>query len=389
MGLGHFLLRALSSFTFVTSALPSDLRSLNLANEDINSINSTPNTTTPKLLTAHPVSCLERYYVPALLPSDCGYVLNTMILQEPNLLKQRIFKRKTYMTDSGLYTRSRWQYSSCEVEVFGHMHTSQLLTLLGVAFTADRIFNQCVKDTRPPKGGLSLLGDVNKGFHVILRGYTESESVSAKNSSVSQQPAASVSRRGVLSRHHSEGPARAQSMETRDPLTGVSHVANHSIVTSISTIGLVRPPIRYPIHCFNPLIIHLQPAAATDCGIIITQIILRLFVPTRQLTFGFTDAEDINLSRPEYQKWQYGQCMISVKNDDVTRVDTFRLLDVAATARRITMQCLVNSQDKVGGVSDIGTDGRGFYVYVGGPLDSSASLGDVRLFGESRGVKSS
>lgn len=81
--------------------------------------------------------------------------------------------------------------------------------------------------------------------------------------------------------------------------------------------------------------------------------------------------------------------MISVKNDDVTRVDTFRLLDVAATARRITMQCLVNSQDKVGGVSDIGTDGRGFYVYVGGPLDSSASLGDVRLFGESRGVKSS
>ena len=369
----------------MTSALPSDY----LANEDINSIKSTPNTTTPKLLTAHFVSCLEDPYTPAPLASDCGYVLNTMILQLPNLSQERIFKHQTYMTDSGRYTRSRWQHSSCEIQVLGHMHTSQLLTLLGVAVTANRIVNRCIVDTLHPKGGLSLLGDVSKGFHVVVRGCTERESISAKNSSVSQQPAASVSRRGVLSRHQSESTARAQLMGKRDPLTGVSRVANYPVVTSTSTIGVVQTLARYPVRCFDPLIIRLQPAAATDCGMIINHIILRLFDPTRQLTFGFTDAEDVNLSEPVYQKWQYGQCIISVKNVDLTRVDTFRLLDVAATARRITIQCLVDSRDKFGGVSSIGTDGGGFYVYVGGPFESSPLLGDVLLFGENRGVKSS
>lgn len=168
---------------------------------------------------------------------------------------------------------------------------------------------------------------------------------------------------------------------------GVSRVANHPAVTSNSTIGTV-PPARHPVQCFNPFIIHLQPAAATDCGFIINQIILRLFDPTRQLTFGFTDAADVNLSKPEYRAWQYGQCVISVKNHNVAQVDTFRLLDLATTARRITIQCLVNTQDKLGGVANIGTDGRGFYVYVGGPLISSPSLSDVMLLSESTGAES-
>ena len=383
-----FLMFALSLYVSMTSALPSDLRSLNLANGDVDSVTSNSNITTPNLLRAQTVSCLNSRKPSKPIASDCDYVLNVMILQEPNVFKERIFKHMSYMTETGRYARSRWQYFSCEVEVFGQRHASQLLSLVYVAFTVDRIVRQCVNDVIDPKGGLSLIGDLSKGFHVIVQGYGEPERSFGKNSSIPQQPTVSVSRRGLLSQHESENSAGPQSVEIRESLMRVSRVANPPDVTSNSTIGTPRPA-RHPVHCFNPFVAHLQPAAATDCSFIINQIILRLFDPTRELTFGFTDAADVNLSKPEYQKWQYGQCMISVKNTDVTRVDTFRLLDLATTARRITMQCLLNTQDKIGGIAHIGTEGRGFYVYVGGPLASSSTLTDVMLFRESTGVDSS
>lgn len=81
--------------------------------------------------------------------------------------------------------------------------------------------------------------------------------------------------------------------------------------------------------------------------------------------------------------------MVSVKNNDESRVDTFRMLDVASTARRISIQCLVDTQDKIGGVAYVGTDGRGFYIYVGGPLDSSPGFDDVMLLRGSTGAESS
>lgn len=80
--------------------------------------------------------------------------------------------------------------------------------------------------------------------------------------------------------------------------------------------------------------------------------------------------------------------MISIKNNDVASVDTFRMLDVAATVRRISMECLVDTEVKIGGIAYIGTHGRGFYVYVGGPLDSSPGLDDVLLLREHAGEES-
>lgn len=76
--------------------------------------------------------------------------------------------------------------------------------------------------------------------------------------------------------------------------------------------------------------------------------------------------------------------MISVKNNDEAQVDTFSLLDVATTARMISTKCLVHAQPKIGGVATIGTDGRGFYVFVGGPVVSNPALSDTMLLRESR-----
>ncbi|CAD6586183.1 MAG: hypothetical protein ASARMPRED_002466 [Alectoria sarmentosa] len=371
----------------IALALPSNLRRLPLGIREVDSKTLGTSSTTSNPLPADTVSCLRSYITPRLVLSDCSIVINSMLLSQPGPFEPRIFRQNTYRTELGWYARSRWQHGNCELSVHGPRNADQLLTFLDVAVAADKIVLKCVINVTFPKGGLMLVGDMSKGFHVVLQGHEESESDSAKNSSASQESAISVSRRAMQSRHHSEKSVGSQAVEIRDPLMGVSRVANHPAVTPNSTIG-TAPPARHPVQCFNPFIVHLQPAAATDCGFVINQIILRLFDPTRQLTFGFTDAADVNLLKLEYHAWQYGQCVISVKNHNVAQVDTFRLLDLATTARRITIQCLVNTQDKLGGVANIGTDGRGFYVYIGGPLISSFSLSDVMLLSESNGAES-
>lgn len=75
-------------------------------------------------------------------------------------------------------------------------------------------------------------------------------------------------------------------------------MSNYPVVVSNFTLSVAAPP-EYPVHYFNPFIIHLPAATATDCGFIIDRILLRLFDPTRQLTSGFTEAVDVNLSKPE------------------------------------------------------------------------------------------
>ena len=80
--------------------------------------------------------------------------------------------------------------------------------------------------------------------------------------------------------------------------------------------------------------------------------------------------------------------MISLMDNDMAQVDTFRLLDVATTARRISTQCLIYTQEKMGGVASIVTDGRGFYVYVGAPLGSNPALSAAMVLREATGTES-
>lgn len=369
-------------------ALPSELGKLPLAAEDIDSKAPRTNTTASNPIPATPITCISAIDSPKLTPSDCGYILNGMLLREPNIFKERIFRRNSYRTDAGGYARSRWQYGNCQVSVLSDRFAVQPLTLYNVALSANNIVHECVSGVRYPIGGVSIIGDVSEGMYVLLEGHVEPDRLSSKNSHPSQQPAVSVSKRATRSQQDSENSARAPGVKTRNPVTSVSRVSNRPILISNLTLSPAAPP-RYPAQCFNPAIIHLPPAAATDCIYVINQIILRRFDPTRQLTFGFTDAADVNLARAENQKWQFGQCMVSVKNNDESRVDTFRMLDVASTARRISIQCLVDTQDKIGGVAYVGTDARGFYIYVGGPLDSSPGFDDVMLLRGSTGAESS
>ncbi len=264
---------------------------------------------------------------------------------------------------------------------------SQWFSFFDVALTANKILSECVNGVTNPTGGSSTVGDtsdVTSLFKVILQG-PGFYSISADTSGVSGLPAASVSRRGIPPQDASENAGGSQEIETRDPLRRASHVSNRPTRTSSFTLSEASPT-DYPVHCFNPSIIHLPLAVARDCGYIINHVILRGLDPLRPMTFGFTDAVDINLLNPEHSKWQHGQCIITLANNDERSIDTFRMLDVVNTARRISTRCLGTTGHKMGGVASIGTDGRGFYVYVGGPMDSSPVLSDVVLLNESAAV---
>ena len=263
-----------------------------------------------------------------------------------------------------------------------------MLSFFDVALTANTIIQECVDNVKHPLGGLNLIGNVGDGVGVVLRGSGALGSVSEKGPSISHQPAMGVSRRDIRHQRDMENAEAPQGIETRDPLRGVSRVSNHPVVASNATLSAAALPT-YAVKCFNPLIVSIPPAVAKDCSYVINQVILRLSDPTRELTFGFTDAADINLSKPEYRKWQHGQCMISLKSDYGDQMDKFRLLDVAMTARRVVTQCVVNTKDKIGGISNIGTEGRGFYVYVGGPLVPALGASDVLLLpGNNGGAES-
>ena len=254
------------------------------------------------------------------------------------------------------------------------------MSLLDVALAGDRIVRKCVDDFTFPIGGLSLIGDESKGFNVILQGYDES--VSATNSSLSQSPAISVSKRAMRSRSNLENSADSQRVESRDQPRDLSLTLVHP-AGALNSTSSVTAAWDHLVHCFDARV----TAGFSDCSHI-TIHIYHLFNPLVKTTFGFTDAADINLSRPEYQKWQYGQCVVSLGNLDEAQVDTFRFIDVIVTAGRIDQKCVVDGwETPQGGTASVGALQSGFYVYLGAPLAPGSVSSDSTLSRRNTGTK--
>ena len=364
---GVFITLALSICVFTTAGLPSGPRGRSglLASRDTNiiTLSSGTNTTKPEPYPAYPVHCLDILNHYRVTPSDCGYVINDNILDRDNVFERRTFINRSYRTEAGGYARARWWYGNCDVSVEGYRAESTMLSFFDVALTANKIVYKCVDGAMNPRGGLSLIGDPDNVFVVQVTGTIPVSIVSAANifNLSHHQPAASLSRRATTGSEDKPESVvgRSQKVETRTPPTGLS---DHLTLVSNLTLSAAH----YPVHCIRPPIV-IVPAAATDCSYIIDHVILRLTDPTWQLTFGFTDAADIDLSKQQYRQWKHGQCVISIKNVDEHALDTFSLLDVATTARRIGTECRIDPQAQMGGFAKIGTERRGFYVYVGPP----------------------
>ena len=134
----------------------------------------------------------------------------------------------------------------------------------------------------------------------------------------------------------------------------------------ISRSAPLRTPRVYPVNCFNPYTTLLQKVEEEDCDVVINQIILHYPNPMEIQSWGYLDSVDIDLRLIENKQWRYGSCVIYVTNEIERGMDRFRVVDVAATARRIVTECVVEPKYQIGGTADLGSKVNYFYVGIGG-----------------------
>ena len=159
------------------------------------------------------------------------------------------------------------------------------------------------------------------------------------------------------------------------PLISTLPQSRSSVTTSPGSIFQPNSTVNSPIRCFHPLPLEYKAAKAEDCHVIIDNIILRYPDPFSELSWGYTDKEDINLALEKNRKWIWGECMIFVRSSDNRSVDRFRIVDVAAKANDLIRECVVGTKEGYGGFSDVGHLPTlvSFFVVVGGSDHSLAN----------------
>ena len=159
------------------------------------------------------------------------------------------------------------------------------------------------------------------------------------------------------------------------PLISTLAQPRSSLSTSHGSIFLPNSTANFPVRCFHPLPLAYKAAKAEDCHVIIDNIILRYPNPFAELSWGYTDEQDINLALEKNSKWIWGECMIFVRSSNNRSVDRFRIVDVAARANDLIRECVVGTKEGYGGFSDVGHLSMlvSFYVVVGGRDDDLAN----------------
>ena len=147
----------------------------------------------------------------------------------------------------------------------------------------------------------------------------------------------------------------------------------NSSPASQGSISLLNSTVNHPTKCFHPIPLDYRAAEPEDCDAIIDMIILRYPEPFAEVSWGYTDEQDINLALEQNSKWTLGECTIFVRCPNPKSVDRFRIIDVAARAKDLIKECVVGTKEGYGGFSDIGNLPffESFFVAVGGRVDHS------------------
>jgi len=143
------------------------------------------------------------------------------------------------------------------------------------------------------------------------------------------------------------------------------HISSHH-PSSDNTSAILRTNELRPIHCFNPYSTGIEQVKVKDCRVIIHHIILSYPHPMLPQTFGYNDEVDVDLREQENAAWYYGNCVIFVRSEHKSEVDTFRMVDVADAANRVMNECIEGKRYAVGGSTAVGSSRSDFYVGLGG-----------------------
>ena len=321
---------------------------------------SSSNSTGDRMTTIdHDIDCFPPgARLPNANADDCSFIINSIILGMKDPLRVQTWGFTDEEEINLSLPEYRWTFKRCFIRVKNIDETKvDRFRPVDVAELAQRVVRKCIVETKEPLGGNADLGhlSVPLSFYVVASGSKWRSGQSSRNNTVLSLP--------------SDG---LRTLESRASLNS----PGGNTISSVPTEGLKAGEM-YPVHCFDPTLPHrVKPTIGSDCAIIINEIILRLPNPMFEQTFGFTDAEDINLSMPENNHWVYGQCAVFIRNFNMSSRDLFRFVDVAHAALRITEQCVDGSKYAIGGTADVGTIEDNFYVGVGGVTPADGENGN-------------
>lgn len=328
------------------------------SNEGLSRSNSSGNV---KAETEHEIDCFPRdSHLPNAIIDDCNFIINYIILAMKDPFQARTWGYTDTVDINLSLPQYQWIFQDCMMRVKNLDDTMvDTFSPVDVAEVAQRIVQRCIVDTKERLGGNADVGQLEfpRRFYVVVSGTARRSEESLRNGTILSLPLGGS--RTVESRASSVSPKE-------DPLS------------MISTAGL-EAGNTYPVNCFDPFKKpRLKDAVASDCEFIMNEIILRLPNPMTVQTFGWTDAEDINIAEKENSHWIYGQCVVYIRSfEEMVGRDRFRFVDVAVAAHRIIEHCIEGVKYAIGGISDVGTVQDQFYVGVAG-MDF-ADLGNGRL----------
>ena len=328
------------------------------------SFNLTNKPSKPRLPEYPQVSCFNTKLGLNLsaVAEDCTDVLNDVISHLDGLYEKRVFLNQKYMSSTGRWVPARWTFGQCTVCARSGQSTSpDLFTLLEVVLSANSILSDCVTSYRMGQGGFVPIGSREASYHVVLQGNlpdVEFNTISDADEFV--LPKSQDSNQTRSNKRARNSPAAFQSLKL-DPSV------NETLSLSMST-GNLSVNVEHDFHCF-PRGSSLPAANEDDCRWIIDNIILGMKDPFREQTWGYTDAEENNVSLQRYN-WIFNNCRITVRNLDQQQVDTFRPVDVAEVAQRVVQTCVAQTKEPLGGTCDIGRLElrESFFVLVSGTI---------------------
>lgn len=335
-------------------------------NEALSRSNSTKNV---KAETDHDIDCFPPgARLPDANIDDCNFIINSIILTMKDPFQERTWGYTATVDIDLSLPQFQWLFKDCFMRV-KNIDEEQVDTFspVDVAEVAQSILQKCVVDTKARLGGNADVGGLEfpLSFYVVVSGTARSSGDSLGNGILLSLPS-----------------RRSRTLESRASL-----ISPEGNPLSMITTEELKASQTYPIDCFDPSRTpRLKNAVASDCKIIINEMILRLPNPMAEQTFGYTDAEDVNLAETENAKWIHGQCVVYIRNlDGPFGRDRFRFVDVAYAAHRVTERCVEGAKYAIGGISDVGTVKDKFYVGVAGmdPVD----LGNGTLLGLIQGTE--
>ena len=290
---------------------------------------------------------------------DCDFIINNVIVAMKEPFEEQTWGYTDDEDNNLSLPKYRWIFKDCLIRV-SDIDKDQVdfFSPVEVAQAAQKVLQDCVTGAKVPLGGVIGIGhlEIPINFFVAVSGSTKPSGQSLGNNTVLSLP-----RDGL------------HTLESRASLISPQEETTPGISTERLNAGE-----EFPVSCFDPGSVHrLKHTVAADCVVIVNELILRLPNPMLEQTFGFTDADDINLTDKNNARWTHGRCTVFITALATTDRDRFRYIDVARTALRITEKCVEGSKYAIGGTAAIGTMLNHFYIGVGGVGDYELGNGSI------------